>query len=265
MIGAKDITYISLVFCFLLLIIPFLILYVLKVKIIKSLAISVIRMSIQLVLVGIFLQFIFNWDNVFANIAWLVMMISVASFSVIRSTSLNMRIFFFSIFASFMLSVVFVLIYFNAVVIGLDNIFQAKYIIAIGGMLLGNSLRGSIVGLNNIYSKLKRNEGRYLYSLSSGARKYEAILPYIRESLRQALSPTVASMATIGLVHLPGMMTGQILGGSDPFVAVKYQVTIMIAIFTATSISVVLSFLFSLRVSLDDYGILRKDIIKNNG
>ncbi|MFO7931447.1 MAG: ABC transporter permease, partial [Desulfosalsimonas sp.] len=87
--------------------------------------------------------------------------------------------------------------FFNAFVVKLENVFEARYFIAIGGMLLGNSLRGNIIGLTSFYHRLKRNENRYLYTLSAGASLSEAILPYLRKSVSQALSPIIATMATI--------------------------------------------------------------------
>ena len=93
--------------------------------------------------------------------------------------------------------------------IDLSRILEAKYTIAIGGMLLGNALSGNIIATGNFYERLKRDEDRYLYYLATGASKMEALFPYFRGSIVSALKPTVANMATMGIVFLPGMMTGQ--------------------------------------------------------
>ncbi len=100
--------------------------------------------------------------------------------------------------------------------------FEARYLIPIGGMILGNSLSGNVLGIGEFYADIKRNENRYLYNLSLGASRYEALLPYIRKSLRSAVRPTLANIATAGVVFLPGMMTGQILGGVSPLLVIKY-------------------------------------------
>ena len=68
-------------------------------------------------------------------------------------------------------------------------------------------------------------------------------------------------MATIGIVSLPGMMTGQILGGSIPMVAIKYQIVIMLAIFYTQFFSVCLSLLFSIKLGFDDFDVLRKELL----
>ena len=88
------------------------------------------------------------------------------------------------------------------------------------------------------------------------------MLPFLREGFKSAVNPFIASMATYGIVALPGMMTGQILGGSSPMVAVKYQITIVTAIFVVTAMSVLLTILFTLKASFNGYGTLNKGIFK---
>ena len=75
------------------------------------------------------------------------------------------------------------------------------------------------------------------------------------------LKPSLASMATMGIVALPGMMTGVILGGTSPEVAIKYQIMIMIAIIVSTITSVILTILMTLRVCFNRYGVLRQDVL----
>jgi putative ABC transport system permease protein len=189
-------------------------------------------------------------------------MIAVASFTMIKSTELDMRKFILPTFFSLLFGVLIVLFYINGIVINIENIFDAKYLIVFGGMLIGNSLRSNIIGVNDFYQGIKRNENRYLYTLSAGATKSEALIPFFKVSLSNALKPTISNMATIGIVFLPGMLTGQILGGADPLVAVKYQILIMVAIFVSSFISISLAILMTARSCFDGYGILDKSIFK---
>ena len=160
--------------------------------------------------------------------------------------------------------VLLMLIYFNTLIVSLDNMFDAKYLIAIGGMILGNLLSGNIVGLNNFINNIKKMEKKYLAVLALGADRREALLPYIREGIQASVNPIIASIATIGLVSLPGMMTGQILGGASPVVAVKYQMAIMIAIFVTRILSIFLALFMTIRIGFDKYDMLRKDLFKEN-
>jgi len=260
--GAHDISIFGLIIGYLLLLIPVAIAWWLKIKIIKSTLIASLRMAVQLVLIGLFLEYLFKLNNPLVNISWLLVMIVVASFAMIRTSELKLKNFLLPAFASLSISTLLLLFIFNLVILDLDDIFDAKYLIAIGGMLLGNSLKADIIGATTFYKSIRRNEVRYHYLLGNGATAFEALLPHIREAFKNALDPFIASMATYGIVSLPGMMTGQILGGSSPLLAIKYQITIVAAIFVVTALSVILTILFSLRPSFDAAGMLNKDIFR---
>ncbi len=230
----------------------------------KPLLFSAARMSIQLVLIGIFLKYLFLWNNALVNVAWLAVMILVAVFSAIRSSRIKVGQVFVPAFASFSIATFVIVFYLNSVVIRLTHVFDARYLIILGGMLLGNSLRGNIVGIDSFYKSIRQDAKKFLYVLSLGASVHEALLPYLRGSVKLALKPTLASMATMGIVALPGMMTGVILGGATPEVAIKYQIMIMIAIVVSTTASVVLTILMTLRTCFTKYGTLKKSIFVNN-
>jgi putative ABC transport system permease protein len=259
-----DISYTSLIFCFFLLAIPIFISRKIRLELEKSTLEAVFRMSIQLFFAGLFLNFIFNLNNGLLNLAWVGMMIFFASYTAIKSADLSVKKLFVPIILAIAFSNLAVLLYVNKFVINLDNLLDARYLIPIAGMLLGNTLRGNVVGIGDFYNNIKRNENRYLYSLSLGAGMYEATLPYLRKSLKAAVKPTLANIASIGIVSLPGMMTGQILGGASPLIAIKYQITIMIAIYVSTILSATLSILTSFRTAFDEYGLVNKDLYGKN-
>lgn len=258
--GALDISNLSLGICFLLLIFSAAISLILKLSLIKNILISSGRMTVQLLLIGIFLNYIFEWNNVFINILWLLVMIFAAVFSVIKGSTLRPLKILIPSLLSFILTTFFIIFYINMFVIRIENLFDAKYLVVISGMLLGNTLRGNIIGLSHFYNSIKKDQKHFFYTLSMGAGFFETILPYLRESLKDALKPTLATMATTGIVSLPGMMTGNILGGTSPDVAIKYQIMIMIAIFVCTNLSVLFTILATLKVSFTAYGILKNDI-----
>lgn len=258
---AVDISIINLALCFVLLIFPVCMNYYLKLGILRSLIISTLRMTLQLVLVGIFLKYLFELNHAVVNVLWVTGMIIFATLTTVKNSNLKLKIFFIPVFGALFISAFIVLAYFNFFVVNLDNLFDAKYLIAIGGMLLGNSLRSNIVALNTFYREISRNESRYLFLLTCGANRMEAVLPYFRNSMLTSFTPTIATMATMGLVALPGMMTGQILGGSSPVVSIKYQIAIMVAIAATMTISIFLSVLFSMMVSFTAGDMIKKDVI----
>ncbi|MCP3941651.1 MAG: ABC transporter permease [Desulfobacteraceae bacterium] len=262
--GAQDLSILSLAS---LLIFLFPILYIshyLKLGINTKIISGIIRMCLQLSFMGLYLGFLFQFDSPWLNGAYLLIMIAIACFSILKSSNLKISMFFKPLFLALLIPFTIVLLFFNCVVVHIDNLFEAKYLIPVGGMLLGNCLRSIIIGLTNFYSGLKKNERQYLYSLTLFNNRTQALKPWFKESLVAAINPTLASIATIGLVSLPGMMTGQILGGSMPIIAIKYQIAIMGCIFYTEYFSVILSILFSLKTGFNAFDVLNPDIFQNN-
>lgn len=222
-----------------LLIIPTLIINrSLNIKMNNQIVISLARMIVQLSLVGFYLQYVFDLNNSLLNIAYMIVMMIVATFSIKKSTGLHLNKLYLPILISMALPNFLMVLFFNTYVINLSNVLDARYIITIGGMLLGNVLSGDIIGLNTYYRGISDNINRVNYDLALGATRYQATKPYFKDAITASIKPTVASMATIGLVSLPGMMTGQILGGSVPVDAIMYQIAIMIAIFVTRYINI---------------------------
>lgn len=259
--GAMKISYLSLLVYLLLLAIPIAILVYLKLKVVGSLLVSALRMILQLALVGLYLEYIFKWDNPFINFLWILVMIGAANQSILKESGLKFKVFFLYTVTAFIITMVFCFVTF-LIVFEVTTFISARYLIPISGMVMGNMLRGNVVSLDRLYHSLIQREEEYIYYISLGATRREALLPFISEALRSALAPYLGTMATVGLVSLPGMMTGQILGGASPAVAIQYQVMIMIAIFVASSLSAFLGTFFSLIPSIDNCGRIRRDIFR---
>ncbi len=260
--AALDIRTTGLILGYLLLIIPIVILLLYRIKLMKDLTISLLRLTLQLLLVGLYLQFLFKLNAWWLNVLWLFVMIFAADISLLSSSKLSLRRFVFPIFFSLLVGTLVPLIYMVGIIIRLPNLLEAQYFIPIAGMIMGNSLRADIVGLSQFYNSLQSDEKCYLLSLAQGATLRESIRPYIQRAFSSSLAPTLATMATIGIVSLPGMMTGIILGGTDPVVAIKYQIAIMIAIFTGTTITVILGIVLTSKMSFSKYGVLDPSIFK---
>lgn len=235
---------------------------VIKLKISKELYISLFRMVLQLTLVGLYLKYIFEWNNPYVNMAYLIVMIVIASIHSINSSKLHLGTFILPILLSVAIPQIIVIFSFNILVGGIDRILDANLIIPVGGMLLGNCLNGNIVAINSFYQGIIKDEKRYNYTMTLGASHFQAIQPYLRASMELSIKPSLASMATTGLVTLPGMMTGQILAGTLPITAVKYQAAILVSILTAKYFSTLLSLLFSKNRGFTTYLTLNKSVIK---
>lgn len=255
-----DISIIRLLFSYALLLFPVGIILWLRIPMLASLGLAILRMTIQLALVGLYLQFIFQWDHIAINLAWMLVMVIVADASVLSGSGLRVRSIGPSLFVAMLIGTIIPVLMFTGGVLERSNVLEAQYVIPIAGMILGNCLRADMIGLRTFYGTLRSQRSIYELTLAEGATLREAITPWFRDAVQAALAPTIGTMATIGLVSLPGMMTGVILAGADPFVAIKYQIAIMIAIFSGTALTVFLAISLTLRTAFDDYGNLRKDI-----
>jgi putative ABC transport system permease protein len=255
-------TYWGLLIGYALLLIPMCILLWARVPFVGKLAVNAVRMTVQLLLVGIYLQFVFDKDWPWLNSLWVLFMICVADVSIVRGSGMRFRKLAMPLFIALFVGIMIPLLYFVGLILHRPNILEARFVIPIGGMILGNCLRADIIGIRKFYQSIRQGEKGFQQQLADGATLAEATRPYLRQALTEALTPTLATMGTIGLVSLPGMMTGVILGGADPRTAVMYQIAIMIAIFTGTTITVLLGILLSRKITFNHYGLLNTDVFK---
>lgn len=252
--GTIDISYFNLFIGLLLLAIPFFYLWKFKTGLLKPAIIGTIRMIIQLFFIGIYLKYLFQWNNPWINFLWVIIMVFVAGQTALVRTQLKRRILLIPISIGFLCSVAVVGLYFVGIVLQLDNVFSAQYFIPVFGILMGNMLSSNVIALNTYYSGLKREQQLYLYLLGNGATRQEAQAPFIKQSLIKSFSPLIANIAVMGLVAFPGTMIGQILGGTSPNVAIKYQMMIMVITFTASMLSLMITISLASRKSFDSYG-----------
>lgn len=241
---------------------PWLLLWLIGLRLSRDIVVGVLRMSIQLALVGIYLKMLFELNQPWLNGLWILVMLLVADLSILRRAGLKARYFTLATFIAIAFSILFSTAYLVILVIQPAHFYDARYIVPLAGMILGNCLQGNVIALERFYSALRKNENEYATFLMLGATRWEAVRPYFRDAVKAAINPTIAGMATMGLVSLPGMMTGQILGGSEPWIAVKYQIAIMICIFAGTTMASILNLRLSLNIAFNAFDVLRDEVIK---
>lgn len=137
--------------------------------------------------------------------------------------------------------------------------YQPQYLIPLLGMLLGNTMNGIAIALDNLTRHAWDSRGRIEARLLAGATWDQAIDDIRRDALRSGLIPIINAMAAAGLVSLPGMMTGQILAGSPPLEAAKYQILIMFLIAAGTGFGAMAAVWLGSRRLFDDRQRLRLD------
>ncbi|MCF7481700.1 ABC transporter permease [Vibrio sp. J1-1] len=236
-----DISWIKLAIFSLILVIPLAINYHYKLGIAKDTVISVLRMTVQLILIGVYLEYLFHLNSLLINVLWLAVMLVVGASTIAGKARLPKKPLMFPLITGLICGLFPLLVAMTVGLVRPTPLYNAQYMIPLAGMLLGNSLSSNIIALQNLFTAFEERKTEYEAAISLGASPKYASFPFVQEALRKSMAPTLASMTATGLVTLPGMMTGQILGGASPMVAIKYQLVIMLAIFVMLSVSVAIT------------------------
>jgi putative ABC transport system permease protein len=239
MTGAADIGYLDLAVASLLVLIAGLVSLGLRLGLGRRLLLASVRTVVQLFLVGYVLQFVFGLGSLPAVLGMGVVMMLAAARAAVRRPSRTFRGAFGQAFVTLLLTGLAVTVTVTGLIIGTDPWYNARYFIPLLGMILGNGLTGISLGLDTLLSGLVEQRRLVEAELAMGATSWEAARPWVQEAVRRGLIPIINSMMVVGLVSLPGMMTGQILAGADPIEAVKYQIVVMFMIAGATSLGTI--------------------------
>ena len=256
--GTIDISYISLLVGMHLLLIPIFYIWYYETKLLKAICIGAVRMVVQMLFIGVYLRYLFEWDNPVINSVWVFIMVYIASETALTRTRVKRSVLMMPLVIGFVVAGVLIGLYFLGIVLKLDNVFSAQYFIPIMGILLGNMLTVNVIAVGTFYSTLQREQNLYYFLLGNGASLSEALKPFVRQAIVKSFSPTIANMAVMGLVSLPGTMIGQILGGSSPHVAIKYQIMIVVITMSASMLSLMIAIQLSSKRAFDGYGRMKQ-------
>ncbi|PRO66173.1 ABC transporter permease [Alkalicoccus urumqiensis] len=207
----------------------------------KEIFIGTTRMTLQLILVGYILMFLFEQANPFLTIGTVILMQTFAVYNIYQRTKLPLTTALKKVIAlSMSAGIAFSIIFFMFLVLNLDPWYDPRYFIPIAGMIIGNSMTGITLGVNNLVVGMRDNQDQIEGALMLGASPKEASKMVSDQAFDAAMLPTINAMVGMGIVFLPGMMTGQIIGGASPITAVEYQIAIMLGIVGSVSLSVLL-------------------------
>lgn len=243
--AAKDISLLSMIILYLLSGGLALIIQVFNLGILKEYLYSLMRMSIQLFFGSFVLMYVFKINRFWIVLIFFTVMSVVASRTIIQKSKIGNQFFIYPVIflSSFIATFIF-----QVVIVGVDVWYEARYFVTISGMIMGNSMNACAVALDRFNSDLKDNYDLIEMFFSFGATKFEAVSLFFKKALRSALMPIITNMSSVGIVFFPGMMTGQILAGSAPTVAVKYQIAIMVTIAITVLINTMLNLYFSIKI-----------------
>jgi len=181
------------------------------------------RMLVQLILIGYVLTYIFTSDSPYLVILILSVMLVAASIISLRPMQHKHQALYFKAFASIAVGGLFTLVMIIFGVLNLNPWYEAKFLIPLAGMIFANSMNAVSIAAERYESEVERGNAY----VEARATAYTA-----------SLIPIINALFAVGLVSLPGMMTGQILSGIDPLIAVRYQMMVMLMILGSAGISV---------------------------
>lgn len=227
----------------------------------REILVSALRMTVQLVLVGLVLKALFAATDPWLTLLAMLFMGGFAG----REIMARQRTKFAGWWgiglgsATMMTAGMIVIILALTTQVRPDPWYDPRYAIPLFGMILGNTMTGISLGLNTLTTNAIRSRKGIEAALLLGCTRWVAFQPVTREALVSGMMPIINAMAAAGVVSLPGMMTGQILAGVDPTEAVKYQLLIMFLIAGATGSGVLMAVFGGVWRLSDDRHRLRLD------
>lgn len=236
-----DISYFQLAISFIFILILILISSIRKIGKQKLIIIASVRMTLQLVAAGYLLTLVFQNPSWYLTTITITVMLFFAIINIYKRSinPINKQLKFI-VAGSLIMGSLFAILFFIIAVIRVTPWYSPQYFIPIAGMIIGNSMTGILLGLNKMSSDFIEKKDIIENSLMLGATAKQATKEIINKSIETSLLPTLNSMLGMGIISLPGMMTGQILSGTLPTVAIKYQIGIMLAILGAITITVII-------------------------
>lgn len=258
--GSKPISLSSIFFAWVGILVVILISKMFELQLGSKLLIASVRTFVQLSLLGLILQpIIDNGSLLLVIVLSSVMVLIAASEAVNRLTHTYEGVMKHAVIA-IAVGPVLNAVLMTFLVVDPSPIWHPQYAIPLLGMLLGNALTAASLGLGETMTAIAGDGGENIeFLLARGATLLEASRPIAAAALTKGLVPTINSMSVIGLVTIPGMMTGQLLGGADPVQASRYQIVIMYYIVASSCFTLLTSIALALNSLTDEHGRLRCD------
>jgi len=207
----------------------------------KEILISSVRMTLQLILTGYVLVYLFNNSHPLYTFIAIAAMEIFSIFNIYKRVKGELSKSLKKIIAlSMIVGTLSSLFYFLLVVVNISPWYDPRYFIPIAGMLIGNSMTGISLGVSRLVDGMSTQKRLVESSLMLGATPKMASKEIVDNAFDSAILPTINSMVGMGIVFLPGMMTGQILSGISPITAIEYQIAIMLGILGSVALTVII-------------------------
>ena len=226
----------------------------LKLGLVKTLIVAGVRTVLQLSLIGLILAWVFARESAWQVLGILTIMTLIASVSAKNRIKKPYRGLLLDTTLSLALATGVVTALAIGLILQVSPWYRPQFIIPILGLILGNSLTAVSLTTSQLIDSLHSERPYINGQLALSATPFEAVHEFVKSAILNGTTPTINSMMVVGLVSLPGMMTGQILAGADPTQAVRYQIVTMFFICAGSTLSCTLSALLVIRRFFDKRG-----------
>jgi len=208
-----------------------------SLKLEKPVLVGAFRACVQLIFVGYLIQYIFDLKNWFLVLIIILVMVFAASQTLIKRLKNPVRGTYIYALIAVSAASILSLTVISGLIIRQEPWYDPRYLIPLSGMIIANGMNGATLAGERYGSEISLRLPEIEMLLSLGQTAREASKRARQQALNTALLPSINNMMVMGIVHLPGMMTGQIIAGENPVTAVKYQIIVILAIAAAVSVS----------------------------
>ncbi|MER3491266.1 MAG: iron export ABC transporter permease subunit FetB [Mastigocladus sp. ERB_26_2] len=198
------------------------------------------RTILQLAVLGYVLDFIFAFDNVWAVLGFLALLLTIMAIVARNRITQKIPQVLPLVWGSILLSTTVVILYTNFVIIQPNRWYEPQYVIPLAGIILGNAMNAAAIAGERLVNTINNSHIEIETHLSLGATPQQAIAQYRKDAIRAGLIPTINQMMIIGLVTIPGFVAGQILSGVNALDAASYQIVIMFMTAFANLLTIIL-------------------------
>lgn len=211
----------------------------------KRLAWGTVRTFAQLFLMGYALKIIFGIESSLLVIMVFSLMIAFSARIVTKQVDERSVPYGMPVYASVFVTYMAVTVVVTGVIVGVDPWWKPQYFLPMGGMVVGNSMNALALSLERLFSGLRDKRDEVEMRLSLGANSWEASHEVVTTAVKAGMIPSINSMMGVGFVFIPGMMSGQIVAGADPVMAVRYQIVVMLMITASSAVTAYLAVLLA--------------------
>ncbi|NTV98438.1 MAG: iron export ABC transporter permease subunit FetB [Chlorobiaceae bacterium] len=203
----------------------------------RDIAVGALRTFAQLFLMGYVLTFILGIENIWLTLLVFAVMVVSAVFIVKGRVREKQVPYIIPTFLTMLLAYFVTTLFVSGMIVGTVPWWEPRYFIPTGGMVIGNSMSAISIALERLFRDMRQQRESVEMKLSLGANYREASDDLFRNAVKAGMIPSINAMMGVGLVFIPGMMSGQILAGTDPLIAIRYQIVVMFMLVGSTAVT----------------------------